>query len=412
MQLQDKAKKSVEQISKMGAALRTHLENPFTYRRESDPQPQPTLPRSASASSQPSLHPSLVRGQVPAAHAEPRRVPKPLPPLPPGASPATSSAFPPEIPSGPNPLSVWDTFNDATDTLQPSNRPKSATVTSTTPSTKPTTTTPPMMVHSSSANLILSSGVPLPSANVFELHPFGIDITPATPAPSISNTATRERPAWFSSESVAVEIPSSASNPFLPPISMKPHNPFENTATSPPLLAPGSDPQPTRPDTHNIFTSFSLDALAPPDNAHTLGSSFGSTSSFGGRAPAPNPPIPSFGGDYFNSGSVIAFSPTSSVSIGGGGGTVPLVSSGGGTVPNYTNSSGGIPPVGSPPTRGNDNFDSFLSARAAPLSPNPTPALPVSPQHPSIPIPVSPSNPGRPSEDEFDSFLTARLSQN
>eukprot|EP00026_Physarum_polycephalum_P001911 Phypoly_transcript_01914.p1 GENE.Phypoly_transcript_01914~~Phypoly_transcript_01914.p1 ORF type:complete len:893 (+),score=151.82 Phypoly_transcript_01914:162-2840(+) len=470
VQLQDKAKKSVERLSNIGATLRTHLENPFMYRREPESSP------AAKSTLQPApatLHPSLVRGQVPT--DPPRRTTKPLPPIPPGATPASTSAFPPNIPVGDAPALVWDDVNDKTDTLKPayaSGRPKSATVTSTTPASNPTGTTPPMLAHSNSSSNILLAATPLPTnTNIFQFSPFEVDITPATPAPSISNSIMSNAapvPAWFSPDSVGNN--GEPAKPFyassLPPVSMKPLNPFDDSANA----HAAADQQPTHAEPNNIFTSFSLDALAPPDNVHTSGSSnFVPSSSFGVGPPSS---FSSSAGGYFNHGTVTGFgSPTTS------GGTVPNMAnvSSGGTVPNMLNASVGIPPSGgtipnmqttssggtvpqmlntsggvlnmqnsqsggtipnvhgggtvpnygnAPPTygpnglpitttRAGDEFDSFLSERTS--SPS-IPAIQVTspilinapaPTPTPAPIPI----PKQGSADEFDSFLAARMGQ-
>lgn len=465
-QIQDKAKKSAAVLSNLGATLRTHLENPFVYKRENDTSP--ALPARQPTAT---LHPSLVRGQVAPADP-PRRTTKPLPPIP------QTAAFPPEIPVGsPGSANLWDDFNDKTDTLKPGNpaRPKSATITSTTPASNPSGTTPSILHHTNSSSNILAANPLSPNTNVFEFSPFELDITPATPAPSISNTASRP-PAWFSPGSVSGnQQAEQAANPFyapsLPPVSLKPLNPFDNHP--PATLTTGSDPIPVHSEPNNIFTSFSLDALAPPDNAHTAGlaTSFGTTSSF---SKGSQPAYASSAGDYFSPGSVTGFgSPTSSntggtvpnmpnVPSGGtvpnlvnapSGGTVPNMQNvqSGGTVPNMTNvpsggtipnmpmsnvssggaalnnsggvalnASGSIPPpsynnvgVAQPiygsngVAIGGDSFDNFLAARTS--SPS-IPAILVSTPAPT-PTPVSVSNPGQGSADEFDSFLAARISQ-
>jgi hypothetical protein len=445
VQLQDKAKKSVERLSNIGATLRTHLENPFMYRRENEPTP---AVKSTLQPAPTTLHPSLIRGQV--ATDPPRRTTKPLPPIPPGATPAATSAFPPNITVGDAPALVWDDVSDKTATLKPAyaaGRPKSATVTSTTPASNPGTT-PPILNHSNSSSNILLAGSPLSTnTNIFQFSPFEVDITPATPAPSISNSILSNStpvPAWFSPDSV--DKNGEPAKPFytssLPPVSMKPLNPFNDSVNA----HAASDNQSTHPEPNNIFTSFSLDTLAPPDNVHTAGLS----SSNYNMSPPP------YAGGYFSPGTVTGFgSPTSSsggtvpnmlnasgaiapsggtipnmqlnASSGGtapnmlnassgvsnmqnssSGGTIPNMPSGG-TVPNYGNAASNYGSNGLPTTtaRGGDEFDSFLAGRTSSL-----PSVQVtSPTLPVAPVPVSTSNARQGGADEFDSFLAARMGQ-
>lgn len=422
--IQDKAKQSVARLTTFGAAVRNHLqENPFGYHRNTQEQP---LSRSTPSSSTPSasLHPSLVRGQTPAASDAPQqRKPKPLPPIPVGPS----SAFPPNITTNPpsSSTSPWDAFNDNTEPLKPghTNRPKSATVTASSPSgTIPINSPQPTGIalpHSNSTNSLAMPSSPLPpNTNVFEFSPFDLDTTPATPAPSISNTA--RAPDWFSPELVSGKLAAVSSNdplnpffappsPKLPPVSMKPMNPFVENANQ----QAGHDAGQEENNNGNIFTSFSLDALAPPDiqNVHSpLATSYGSGGFFGGSS--------SYG------------SPSSSSS----GAYIPKP---GGTVPNYNNAPTLEVHGTSPNTlSASPDFDSFLAARIQPQSnemmdhikaharASSSSDIPAGRHHHQqllaarMPVRASSTSnivpqqqqPPHP-EDDFDSFLASRIQQ-
>lgn len=263
--IQDRAKKSVEKISTFGAkfsdSMRSHLaENPFAGFRNNNPEP----------GSRSHIHPSLIRPST-TAYSDPqlRRTAKPLPPVPAGA-------LPPQIPAGNVAASPWDAFpdNKASAAKNPvTGRPKAATVSA---ATGVALLNPAPLVHSTSSSSItavslapdiLVSG----TKNVFEFNPFGdFDPTPATPAPSISNSMIRPTSEWYQG-SQSVENSGSVSNPpnpfvqkpapttfSLPKISMKPLNPF----TEPDSQDSNNSLSHTEP---NLFTSFSLDTLAPSD---------------------------------------------------------------------------------------------------------------------------------------------------
>lgn len=426
--LQDRAKKSVERLTTFGAAVRNHLqENPFMR----NTQDTNSLNRATPAASSSSLHPSLVRGQqVHASTNPPQRRAKPLPPIPAGAS---SSAFPPDISTNP-PLtsaSPWDAFNDNTEPLNPNGRPKSATVTSISPSTHnpvnaivaglPHVSLP----HSNSTNSLAMPSSPLPpNTNVFEFSPFDVDHTPATPAPSISNTRA---PDWFSPELVAGKLAAVSTNdplnpfftpssPQLPPVSMKPLNPFVENANHAGNDQGAQDDE--REGTSNIFTSFSLDALAPPDmaNVHSPSlpaSSYHSTS--GGYFEAP-----AYGSPSSGSGAYISKS----------GGTMPNyntpAAAAGGTVPNYSSAVDSSAPGGFTNGTSPSKLDPYLAARVMPARSSSSNDISGGylqqhqiqqqqqqflHQQQTQPQQIPPQQQHPDEGDDFDSFLAARIKQ-